>query len=336
LAYNYFSISSKHAGSMAMLRVVILMLCLLLAGSPGHAQDWPNRPVRLIAPFPAGALTDITARVLAQELSVRLGQPFVVENRPGASGMIGAQIVAKAEPDGYTLLVGSAAEIALDQLLNREMSYDPAKDFAAVSLLVWTPLVLAAHPSFEASTVGQLIDMAAARQVDFSTPGIGSAMHLTGEYIKKIANLKLVHVPYKGAAPAVADAVAGHVKLTIAGIPPTAPFLKSGALKGLAVTSKQRSTLFPDIPAMAETATFSDFDFTNWIGLLARANTPDEILRRLHEASAEALQAPAVRQRLTAVAAEPVGSTPEEFRTFISSEVAKYARIVKLAGIEAH
>jgi tripartite-type tricarboxylate transporter receptor subunit TctC len=161
-------------------------------------------------------------------------------------------------------------------------------------------------------------------------------MHLTGEYINKIAGLKLVHVPYKGAAPAVTDAVAGHVKLTILGIPPTVPFVKSGALKLLAVASKQRSTLFPDIPAMAETATFSDFDFTIWIGLLAPAKTPDHILQRLHKASAEALQAPAVRQKFTALGAEPLGNTPEEFRTFISADIAKYARIVKLAGIEAH
>jgi tripartite-type tricarboxylate transporter receptor subunit TctC len=314
--------------------VRLLLACVATAFAWGSAAAWPDRTVRLIVPYPAGGGTDIVARVLAQKLSDAFRQQFIVDNRPGASGMVGAQIVARAEPDGYTLLVASPAEVALNPTLFKQMSYDPAKDLVPVTLLAWTPLVLAAHPSFEASNPAELIKIARTRQVDFSTPGIGSAMHLTGEYISKVAGLKLAHVPYRGAAPAVTDAVAGHVKLTIAGMPPVEPFLQSGQLKVLAVTSRQRSRLHPDIPAISETAGFEDADFTNWFGLLARAGTAVDILDRLQRIAAQALRDPEVRRILSAQAAEPVGGTSAEFRDFIHAEAAKYGKIVELGGIE--
>jgi tripartite-type tricarboxylate transporter receptor subunit TctC len=316
-----------------MLRILSSMVFLLLAQAASMAQDWPDRTVRLVVPYAAGGGTDTVARVLAQKLFDRLGQRFVVENRPGASGNLGAQAVAKAEPDGYTLLVGSPAEVALNQNLFKDLGFDPLVDLTPVTLLAWTPLVLAAHPSFEASTAAELVTLARARQIDYSTPGIGSSHHLTGEYINKLQSTRLIHVPYRGAAPAVSDAVGGQVKLTISGMPPVVGFLQSRALKAIAVASRQRSPRFPDIPALAETRGFEVFDFTNWFGLLARAGTPAVVLERLHKATHQALQDAQVREILIAQAAEPVGNTPAEFREFIRAEIAKYARVVELTGI---
>lgn len=315
-------------------RAISFCFALLCVGGPALAAQWPERTVHLIVPYAAGGGTDTVARVLAQKLSTTLGQQFVVENRPGASGMIGATYVAKASPDGYTLLVGSPAEIALNQNLFKNMTYDPLKDLTPITLLAWTPLILAAHPSLPASTLQELVSLAKREPVDFSTPGIGSSHHLTGEYIMHLQHIKLVHVPYRGAAPAISDTVSGHVKLTIAGMPPAVPFLKAHNLKAIAVTSKKRSPQFPDIPAMAETKGFEDFDFTNWFGLLAPAGTPAAVLERLHKASVEALKDGKVQQVLKNQAAEPVGDTPAEFGAFIRSEAAKYAKIVAITHLQ--
>lgn len=314
-----------------MLRTVVL--CLLLLPTSALAQRWPERTVRLIVPYAAGGGTDTVARVLAQKLGETFGQRVIVENRPGASGMVGAQVVARSDPDGYTLLVGSPAEIALNQNLFPDMGYDPLVDLTPVTLLAWTPLILAAHPSFAAATPAELVRLVHEQQVNYSTPGIGSSHHLTGEYINKLTAGNLTHVPYRGAAPAVTDAVAGQVKLTIAGMPPVVPFIQAGSLKAIAVTSRARSPKFPDIPAMSETPGFEDFDFTNWFGLLARAGTPAAILAKLQVASVEALKDPHVREILATQAAEPVGNTPAQFRDFIRAEAAKYARLVELTGL---
>jgi tripartite-type tricarboxylate transporter receptor subunit TctC len=317
-----------------MLRALSFALLFLLSCASAPAQQWPQRPVHLIVPYPAGGGTDTIARVLAQKLGDSFGQSFVVENKSGASGMIGAAAVAKSDPDGYLLLVASPAEIALNQNLFKNMNYDPLNDLTPITLLAWTPLVLAAHPSFAASTPQELIKLAQREQVYFSTPGIGSSHHLAGEYINALQHTKLVHVAYRGAAPAVTDAVSGQVKLTISGMPPVVAFLQSHALKAIAVTSKQRSPLFPDVPAMSELKGFEDFDFTNWFGLLARAGTPPEILDRLQKASVAALKDPQVQGILASQAAVPVGDTPAEFRAFILAEAAKYARIVEITHLQ--
>jgi tripartite-type tricarboxylate transporter receptor subunit TctC len=317
-----------------MTRLLSFCFALLLGCATAVAQEWPTRPVHLIVPYSAGGGTDTVARVLAQKLSVSFGQQFVVENKPGASGMIGAAVVAKAAPDGYTLLVASPAEIALNQNLFTTMTYDPLKDFAPVTLLAWTPLVLAAHPSFPASTPQELVTLAKKEQVDFSTPGIGSSHHLTGEYMNHAAHTKLTHVPYRGAAPAVTDAVSGQVKLTISGMPPAVPFLKADKLKAIAVTSKKRFPLFPDIPAMSEIKGFEDFDFTNWFGLLAPAGTPQPILDKLNKAAVEALNDEQVRKILESQAAVAVGNTRNEFRKFILDEAARYKKIVEITHVK--
>jgi len=317
-----------------MWRILTIGLCLLLATVAAAAQDWPQRAVRLVVPYPAGGGTDIVARVLAQKLGDAFGQRFIVENKTGASGMIGAQTVAKGEPDGYTFLVASPNEIALVQNLFQDMAYDPLKDLTPITLLAWTPLVLAAHPAFAASNPAELVKLARAQPVDFSSPGTGSPHHLTGEYINKLQSTQLVHIPYRGAAPAVSDAVGGQVKLTISGMPPVVQFLQAGKLKAIAVTSKRRSQTFPNIAAMAETPGFEDVDFTNWFGLLARTGTPQPVLDKLAKAAVAALKDPQVRDTLMTQAAEPVGNTPAEFRDFIRAESAKYAKIVALTGVK--
>jgi tripartite-type tricarboxylate transporter receptor subunit TctC len=274
-----------------MLRILLVGI-FLLSHAAAFAQDWPQRPVRLIAPYPAGGGVDTIARVFAQKLGDALGQRFVVENKSGASGTIGAQTVAKAQPDGYTFLIATPAEIAVAQHVFKDMSYDPLTDLTPVTLLAWTPIVLAAHPALEASDPADLVKLARGRPINFSSPGVGTTHHLTGEYLNKVQSTRLVHVPYRGAAPAVADTVGGQVKLTISGMPPVVPFLQAGTLKAIAVTSKQRSPSFPNIPAMAEMKGLEDFDFTNWFGLFARAGTPQPILDRLAKASVATLQDP--------------------------------------------
>jgi tripartite-type tricarboxylate transporter receptor subunit TctC len=314
-----------------MTRTILVALVFALTTftqAPAAAQQpYPNRPITLVVPFPAGGGNDALARLVAERMSKPLGQQVVVENRGGAGGTIATRQVAKAEPDGYTLLVGSPAEVALNQNLFKDRSFDPLVDLTPVTLLAWTPLVLAAHPSFEASTPAELVALARARQIDYSTPGIGSSHHLTGEYINKLNATNLIHVPYRGAGPAVADAVGGQVKLTISGMPPVVGFLQSRALKAIAVASRQRSPRFPDVPALAETRGFEEFDFTNWFGLLARAGTPAIVLQRLHRTTIEALKDAQVREILMAQAAEPVGNTPAEFREFIRAEIAKYGDV---------
>jgi tripartite-type tricarboxylate transporter receptor subunit TctC len=285
-------------------------------------------------PYPAGGGTDIIARVLGQKLSEAFGQTFIVENKPGATGMIGAQTVAKGNPDGYTFLVATSAEIALDQHLFANMAYDPAADLTPVTLLAWTPLVLVAHPGLQASTPDELIDLARSEPLNFATAGVGSAHHLVGEYINTLKSTRLVHVPYRGAAPAVADTVSGHVKLAVAGMPAVLSFLASGHLKAIAVAGKQRAPSFPSAPALAETKGLEDFDFTLWFGLLARSGTPPSILDRLATASVAALHDPKVRDALAAQAAVPVGDTPAEFGQFIGAESAKYARVIEITGVK--
>jgi tripartite-type tricarboxylate transporter receptor subunit TctC len=317
-----------------MLRLVIVGVSLLLGAAAASAEDWPDRPVHVVVPYAAGGGTDLVARVLSIKLGEAFGQNFIVENKTGASGMIGAQFVAKGPADGYALLVASPAEIALNQNLFADMTYDPLKDLTPITLLAWTPLVLAAHPSFPANNAAELVKLATSQSVDFSSPGTGSSHHLAGEYINTLAGTKLVHIPYRGAAPAVSDAVSGHVKLTVSGMPPVVPFLKSGNLKAIAVTSAKRSPAFPDVPALSETKGFEGFDFTNWFGLLARTGTPQPILDKIAKVAVEALKDAKVREVLETQAAVPVGNTPEQFRDFIHEESTKYKKIVQLTGVK--
>jgi tripartite-type tricarboxylate transporter receptor subunit TctC len=327
--------SARHSAFLRFIAclAVAFAFAVLPARAQNAASQWPNRPVKFIVAYTPGGGTDIVARVVAQKLSEMMGGSFVVENRPGASGVIGTQSVARSEPDGYAFLVGAPSELVIDPYLIPNVGYDPLTDLAPVTLLAWTPMVLAANPSFPASTPAELVKLARTQPVDYSTTGVGSPHHLVGEYINKTQGTQLVHVPYRGAAPAAADAVSGQVKFTISGMPPVVPFLRSGALRAIAVTSKQRSSAFPNIPALAETPGFEDFDFTTWFGIMARAGTPQPIIDKLAKASAMALADARVKAVLAAQAAEPIGDTPAQFRSFIVAEAAKYRRIVEATGV---
>lgn len=237
-----------------MLRTLAGIGLIALSSLTVHAQTWPDRPVKIIVPYAAGGGTDVLARVLADRLSDAFGQRFIVENRPGAGGMIGAETVARSAPDGYSLLVSSPAEIAINQHVYKKVNYDPQKDLAPITLLAWTPLVITAHPDLKVTSPSELIALLKARGggLAYSSPGVGSAQHLAGELFKKTAGVDMKHVAYRGAALAVQDAVAGHVPITISGTPPVVELIKSGGLRAVAVTSTKRSKVLPDTAALAE------------------------------------------------------------------------------------
>jgi tripartite-type tricarboxylate transporter receptor subunit TctC len=319
-----------------MLKALALAALLVLPSLDRPAHAWPDRPVKIVVPYAAGGGTDILARVLADRLGDALGQRFIVENRPGAGGMIGAEFVARSAPDGHTLLVSSPAEIAVNQHIYARMSYDPLKDLAPVTLIAWTPLVISAHPGLETGSPAELIALLKSRpgQLNYSSPGLGSGQHLAGELLKRIAGVNMKHVPYRGAAPAVQDAVAGHVPITISGMPPVIELIKASKLRAVAVTSARRSPVLPDVPALAELGeAFAGMDVTNWFGLLAPAGVSEDILRRLHQVSVRALGEPMARQRIAEQGAQVVGNSPAEFAIFIAAESARYAEIARLTGV---
>jgi tripartite-type tricarboxylate transporter receptor subunit TctC len=307
-----------------------------LSTTPAQAQTWPDKPVKIVVPYAAGGGADILARVMADQLSDAFGQRFIVENRPGAGGMIGAETVAKSAPDGYALLVSSPAEIAINQHVYKTMNYDPVKDLAPITLIAWTPLVITAHPDLKVASPSELIALLKTRrgQLTYSSPGVGSAQHLAGELLKETAGVDMRHVAYRGAAPAVQDAVAGHVPITISGIPPVLELIKSNRLRAVAITSAKRSHILPNTPALAELGSeFATVDIANWFGFFAPAGVSDDIRQKLHQAAVKALRDPTVRQRIAEQGAEAVGNTPEEFAAFIAAESAKYSRIAKLIGV---
>ena len=321
-----------------MLWIVAVVLSLLGTMSMAAAQPWPSKPVKIVVPYPAGGGTDIVARLLAERLSDSLGQRVIVENKPGAGGMIGADNVAKSAPDGYTLLVSSPAEIVINGYIFPRMTYDAQVDFAPISLLAITPLIIAAHPSANIASLQDLLAQLAAKpgKLNYSTPGVGSAHHLAGEYLKKTAAVDMLHIAYKGAAPAVQDAVSGQVMLTISGLPTVMAHIKAGALKPVAVTSAKRAPTFPGVVALAELGDkYRDLDINNWFGFFAPAGVAKDIIEKLRAATVKALSAPLMQERLAQQGAEAVGNSPEEFRAFINAEAAKYARISAVTGIKA-
>jgi len=319
-----------------MLKSLAILTLVALSALKADAQTWPDKPVKIIVPYSAGGGTDLVARVTADRLGDALGQRFIVENRPGAGGMIGAEAVAKSPPDGYTLLVSSPAEIAVNQHVYRKMNYDPLRDLAPVSLIAWTPLVITAHPGLKASSPAELVALLKAKPgyFNYSSPGLGSGQHLAGEFFKKVAGVDIKHVAYRGAAPAVQDALAGNVPLTISGMPPVVELVRSERLRAIAVTSAKRSPALPTVPALAELgADFADFDITNWFGLFTPNGVPVEVRRKLHQATVKALADPTVRQRIAEQGAESVGNTPEEFAAFIRAESERYGRIAKMTEV---
>jgi len=319
-----------------MLRLLAGIGLIALSSLTTEAQAWPDRPVKIVVPYAAGGGTDVLARVMADRLSDTFGQRFFVENRPGAGGMIGAETVARSAADGYALLVSSPAEIAINQHVYKKIGYDPLKDLAPITLLAWTPLVIAAHPDLKIASPSELLALLKALpgQLSYSSPGVGSAQHLAGELLKKTGGVDMKHVAYRGAAPAVQDAVAGHVPITILGMPPVVELIKSGKLKAIAVTSAKRSPLLPDTTALAELGSeFGAIDITNWFGFFAPKGISADTRQKLHQAAVNALTDPSVRQRIAEQGAVAVGNTPAEFAAFIAAESDRYARIAKLSGV---
>jgi tripartite-type tricarboxylate transporter receptor subunit TctC len=308
-----------------------------LTPQAGAAADaYPAKPIRFVVAFPPGGGTDIIARSIAQKLSDRLAQQVVVDNRPGAGGNIGTDIVAKAAPDGYTMLMGSAGPLAINASLFASMPFDPVRDLAPVTLAASTPNVLVVHPSLEAATVKELIALARAHPggINFASSGHGTPAHLAGELFNSMAGVKLVHVPYKGAAPALADLLGGQVQLMFSTMPPALPHVKDGKLRALAVTSAKRSPAAPDLPTVDEIA-LPGFEANTWHGVVVPARTPAAIVARLNREIVAILHLPDVVERFSSQGAEALGTTPEEFAAYIRSETLKWAKVVRDSGAKA-
>jgi len=307
---------------------------LALTAGPAAAQApaWPAKPIRLVVPYPPGGPTDVLLRIVGAQLAERLGQPVLIDNKPGASGMVGADMVAKAPADGYTLL-GNASIHVINPSLYPKTPYDAIKDFTPVSLVAEVPLVLVVSPALAATQVKDVIALAKAKPgaLAFASSGNAAAPHLAGEAFKHAAGVDLLHVPYKGSGPALTDLMGGQVQLMFDSMPSSMPFIQAGKLRALAVTTARRSTALPQLPTVAE-AGLPGFDMSTWYGLWAPAGTPREVVARLGTEVAAIVRLPAVRERLLALGAEPVGNTPDEFAAFNRSELAKWARIVKQSG----
>ena len=314
-----------------------LIAILFFLSFSALAQEWPNKPVRVIVPYPPGGGHDFTSRVVAQRLSDVLKQPFPVENRTGASGTIGAEYTAKSAPDGYTFMVASPAETVVGGFAGLKMNYDWEKDLAPVTVIGETPLAVAVHPSVPANTIQELLAYAKKNpgRLSYGTPGSGSTMHFAGESLKAIAGIFIVHIPYRGAGPAVADLLGGQVPMGIAGLPPVVGPHKGGKLRILAVTSIKRSGALPDIPAMAELPGYAGYNFTNWTGIFMAAGTPPAVISKLAAEVLKAVQAPDVKEKLLNAGVDPLGLPTPEFVKFLAREKATYATLAKTRNIKA-
>ena len=318
-----------------LLAVIALALTVL---APAHAQTWPTKAVRIIVPFPPGGTTDIVARSIGFELQRMWQHAVVIENRPGAGGNIGADLVAKSAPDGYTLLMGTVGTHAINQALfaqsGAKMPFDPARDFVPITLAAGVPNVMVINPKLPVNTVAEFIAYAKARpgQLNMASSGNGTSIHLSGELFKTVTGVYMVHFPYRGSAPAVTDVITGNMNVMFDNLPSALPHIKSGRLKALAVTSRTRSPALPNVPTIEEAAGLKGFDATSWFGLFAPAGTPRAIVDKVQSDVAKALAIPEVRERFVAQGADPGGNTPEQFAAFIRAETDKWTRVVKFSN----
>jgi tripartite-type tricarboxylate transporter receptor subunit TctC len=322
-----------------MLRVVwsvVVAGLALLNALPAVAQDYPNRPITLVVPFPPGGSTSIVARIISDKLSEALGQQIVVDNRGGAGGTIGTRAVARSTPDGYTILLGYTGTLAIGPTLYPSAGYDPRKDFAPIGLIGHAPNSLVVHPSFAVHSVKELVVYAKANpgKVNYGSAGVGTVSHVSGVYFASAAGVSVTHIPYKGTGPALADLIGGHIPMAFAPIPATHANIAEGKLRGLAVTSAKRSSLLPDVPTIAE-AGVSGFEASLYYGLVAPAGTPRLIVDRLNKALRDALASDEVRKRLATDGAEPVPSTPEEYAAHIDQDETKWSKVVRESGAKA-
>ncbi len=298
------------------------------------AQSYPNKPIRLIAPSSAGGPVDVIARIVALGWSEALGQQIVIDNRAGAAGLIGAEMVAHAPPDGYTLLLGFSGPLAIAPQLNASTPYDTLKDFAPISLAASAPYVLLVHPGMSARTVKELVALARAQpgKLNFASGGRGVGIHMAGELFNLAAGVKITHVPYKGAGPGMTALLGGEVDMMFNGLSPALPHVKTGKLRALAVGGDQRSPLVPDLPTIAESG--FKFNTSGWYGPLAPSKTPRPIIAKLHDTLLQALKSPQVRDRLTDIAVEVIASTPEEYARRLREEITTWGKVIQAAGLK--
>jgi tripartite-type tricarboxylate transporter receptor subunit TctC len=310
-----------------------LVFAAAVVSIPAAAQTWPAKPVRVIVPFPPGGGLDFFTRIAAAKLQENLGQQFIVDNRSGAGGMIGADAAAKSPPDGYTVLFASSAEITINQHLYPKITYDSTRDFAPVSYAAHAPLLFSVHPSIPAKTLKEVIALARAQpgQLNYASAGTGGSQHLAGELLKSAAKINIVHVPYKGAAPAVVDMVGGHVSMGFTALPSSLPQARAGKLRAIAVTSAKRSAAAPELPTFTELG-YPQVDLVVWYGVLFPAKTPPEIVNRLSSEVTKAVQAPDVKAKLIQQGVESDGTTPAEFAKIMQSEIQRYGKIIRESG----
>ena len=300
-----------------------------------QAQSYPNKPVRLIVPYPAGGTTDIIARLAAQQLSERLKQPFVVENKAGANGAIGSVEVARAPADGYTLLMGTASTHGINSAVYKSLPYDAVKDFAPVTIVASTPNIIAVHPSVPAKNLQELLALAKAQpgKLNSGSTSLGGSPHMSAELLKMMAGVDMVHVPYKGAAPMLTDLMGGQVQVGFDNLPSTINFVRSGKVRAIAVTTPQRWPGAPEIPTVAESG-LPGYEVSGWFGLLAPAGTPPAVLATIQQALAEAVKQPEVNKQMLELGAQPVANTPDAFAKLVQADVAKWRDVVKTTGVK--
>ena len=332
-------LSMVHGGVHAGLAGATAALLLVVAPSTHAADDWPVKPIRLIVPYAPGGGTDITARMVAQPLAEKLGQPVVIDHKPGAGTMLGTELAAKAPADGYTLLLAAAPHVinpALFKQAVKQIKYDALRDFTPVTMAIAFPYVITIHPSLPPQSIRELIAYAKANpgKLTYGSSGIGSTNHLAGELFSRMAGIELTHVPYKGGGPALSDALGGHVAMLFGTVLETLPQVRNGKLRGLAVSSGTRAAIAPEIPAVAESG-LPGYDVSGWYAFLAPAGTPRPIVAKLNEEITRILATPAVRERMLSLGAEPRPTTPERSLEFISAELARWDKLIKAARISA-
>jgi len=311
----------------------IAALALAILASGAHAQAWPAKPIKWVVPFAPGGTTDILARTIGDKLAIALGQPVIIENKPGAGGGVGADYTAKAPADGYTIMGGTISTHAINASLYKSLPYDPVKDFAPITLIARVPNMLVVNPDVPAKNVAELIALmkASPAKYTFASSGNGTSQHLSGELFKTMAGVEMQHIPYKGSPPALQDVVGGQVTMTFDNITTAWPLAKGGKLRALAVTTAKRSSVAPEVPTLAESG-LAGYEVGSWQGVFAPAGTPPEIVKRLNAEIVKIIRMPDVNEKLTALGAEPVGNTPEEFGALVRAEVGKWADVVKKSG----
>jgi tripartite-type tricarboxylate transporter receptor subunit TctC len=315
-------------------RAMLLAVALLFPGTLAAQTDtYPSRPIKIVVAFTAGGTTDIIARIVGKKLTDAWGQQVIIDNRPGAGGNLGSNVVAKSPPDGYTLLIGSVGPLAINATLYPNMPYDHLKDFVPICLVASVPNMLVVHPSVPVHSVKDLVDLARTKpgSLNYGSTGNGTTGHLSGELMNERAGINLVHVPYRGAT-AVTDLLGGQVQLMFATIPSVIQHVRAGTLRAIAVTSSRRSPALPEIPTIAETG-YPGFEAGSWFGFVAPTGTPEPIVRKLHAQIAAIVRMPDINEQLASQGADPVGSTPEEFGQYMRSETEKWAKVVKASGI---